>query len=106
PYGQVLIGGKRATVETISERPVASIREKATVTGTPRPPRWEYIDRQQSNGFALSVGGGIDMPIKPALSVRLASFDYSHAWLPHTGRAYYPDSFQFSTGLALRFGTW
>lgn len=106
PYGQVLVGGKRATVEKIPEEYRETVREMERLPRERRPSRWDYIDRQQSNGFTLSVGGGIDMPIKPALSLRLASFDYSHAWLPSAGHAFYPDSFQFSTGLALRVGTW
>ena len=46
------------------------------------------------------------MPIKPALSFRLASVDYTHAWLATPGNASYPDSFMVSMGLALRVGTW
>lgn len=106
PYGQVLVGGKRATVESIPADYADEVRAIDRLPKKLRPPRWDYIDRQQANGFALSFGGGLEMPLKPALSLRIASFDYTHAWLAHPGNASYPDSFMVSTGLALRVGTW
>ena len=106
PYGQVMVGGKRATVESIPDDYLDEVREIDRLPRDRRPSRWDYIDRQQSNGFALSVGGGLEMPIKPALSLRLASVDYTHAWLAKEGNASYPNSFMVSMGLALRVGTW
>ncbi len=106
PYGQVMVGGKRATVESIPDDYLDEVREIDRLPKNRRPSRWDYIDRQQANGFALSVGGGLEMPIKPALSFRLASVDYTHAWLATQGNASYPDSFTVTMGLALRVGTW
>lgn len=106
PYGQVMVGGKRATVESIPDDYLDEVRAIDRLPKNRRPSRWDYIDRQQANGFALSVGGGLEMPIKPALSFRLASVDYTHAWLATPGNASYPDSFMVSMGLALRVGTW
>lgn len=106
PYGQVMVGGKRATVESIPDDYLDEVRAIDRLPKNQRPPRWDYIDRQQANGFALSIGGGLEMPIKPALSLRLASLDYTHAWISNPGNASYPDSFMVSMGLALRVGTW
>lgn len=106
PYGQVMVGGKRATVESIPDDYLDEVRAIDQLPRNQRPPRWEYIDRQQANGFALSIGGGLEMPVKRALSFRLASLDYTHAWITTPGNARYPDSFMISMGLALRVGTW
>lgn len=106
PYGQILVGGKRATVENIPEDRREEVREIDRLPAHQRPPRWEYVDRQQSNGFALSVGGGLDVGLTRAASLRLANFDYTHAWLGSTGIASYPHSVRWSTGLILRVGAW
>jgi hypothetical protein len=106
PYGQVLIGGKRATVEHIPEEYREEVRRIEQLPRAQRPSRWDYVDRQQSNGVAVSIGGGLEMPIKQAASLRLASFDYTRAWLPTNGIAAYPDSFMVSMGVALRVGNW
>ena len=106
PYGQVLVGGKRVTVERIPEEYRDEIRKIEQLPLSQRPPRSDYVDRQQTNGFAFSVGGGLEVPIKKAASLRLASFDYTKAWLPNNSIASYPDSYMVSLGLALRVGTW
>lgn len=106
PYGQVLVGGKRITVERIPEEYRDEIRRIEQLPLSQRPPRSDYVDRQQTNGFAFSVGGGLEVPIKNAASLRLASFDYTKAWLPNNSIASYPDSYMVSLGLALRVGTW
>jgi hypothetical protein len=106
PYGQVLIGGKRATVEHIPEEYREEVRRIEQLPRAQRPSRWDYVDRRQSNGVAVSIGGGLEMPIKQAASLRLASFDYTRAWLPSNGIAAYPDSFMVSMGVALRVGNW
>jgi hypothetical protein len=108
PYGQVLVGGKRATVENIPEERREEVRQIDKLPAHLRPPRWHYVDREQSNGFALSVGGGLDVGISRAASLRLANFDYTHAWLGNgtKGIASYPHSVRWSMGLILRVGTW
>lgn len=106
PYGQFLVGGKRATVENIPEEYRDEVRRIEQLPRSQRPSRWDYVDRRQSNGFALSLGGGLEMPLRQAASLRLASVEYTRAWLPSNGLAAYPNSFMVSMGLALRVGNW
>jgi hypothetical protein len=100
------VGGKRATVENIPEEYRDEVRRIEQLPRSQRPSRWDYVDRRQSNGFALSLGGGLEMPLRQAASLRLASVEYTRAWLPSNGIAAYPNSFMVSMGLALRVGNW
>lgn len=106
PYGQMLVGGKRATVENIPEDRREYVREINRLPVNERPPRSEYVDRAQSNGFALSIGGGLDVGLTRAAQLRLANFDYTRAWVTDNSFAYYPNSIRFSMGIVLRVGTW
>jgi len=108
PYGQLMVGGKRATIENIPEDRREEVREIDKLPVHLRPPRWEYVDREQSNGFAVSIGGGLDVGLWRAASLRLANFDYTRAWLGESGKgiAHYPNSLRVSMGLILRVGSW
>ncbi len=106
PYGQVLLGGKRATIENIPEDRREEVRRIDQLPASQRPPRSQYVDRQQVNGIALSVGGGLDMGLTRAAFLRVANVDYTHAWVPSGTIASYPNSVRFSMGIVLRVGNW
>jgi hypothetical protein len=106
PYGQVLVGGKRATVERIPEDRREIVREFESLPSSERPPRSQFVDMQQANGFALSMGGGIDFGLSRAAMLRLVNFDYTRAWVPRDSFASYPNSIRFSMGIVLRVGNW
>ncbi|MCW5966306.1 MAG: hypothetical protein KIT83_19875 [Bryobacterales bacterium] len=106
PYGQVLVGGKRATIEDIPEDQREEVRRIDRLPARERPSRWDYVDRQQSNGFAMSLGGGLDVGLTRAAFLRLANFDYTRAWVSSGSIASYPNSIRLSMGIVLRVGAW
>ena len=86
PHFQLLAGGAKITQDIY--RPRNRIQE---------------ID---SAGWALSAGAGLDLRINRALTLRLASIDYLHTWMPGLPAFPAPNGLQFKTGLVLHPGTW
>jgi len=58
------------------------------------------------NAFALGAGGGVDVRLNRAIALRLANFEYRHAWMNHPGMEDYRTSVRFSSGLVLQMGSW
>jgi hypothetical protein len=107
PYAQVLVGGRKVTHETQD----GELKEKLQTgweagTVAHYPLRSEYQVEKSLNGFALLAGGGIDINVTPALTVRVANLEYSHSWLPPVDRIDASQGIRFSSGLVLRIGTW
>ena len=107
PYVQLLLGGRKITHETQDPQ----LREQLQTgwdagTVAHYPLRTEYQVEKSANGFALLAGGGMDINVTPALTVRLASLEYSHSWLPPVDRVDASQGVRFSSGLVLRIGTW
>lgn len=63
-------------------------------------------EQLQTNRLALSVGGGLDLRLNPAVAVRMARMEYKHVWGPGEGPMSYNNGLSFSFGLVLRAGTW
>lgn len=106
PWGQVLVGGKRITID--EELPELKARVQAQNPGKVLGYETHtlYTRTAQANGFALSVGGGVDIGLNRATTLRLAGVEFNHAWLPEPGVASYPSSVKISLGILLRIGTW
>ncbi len=86
PHVYMLAGGLKVTKNRNDERPPTHT--------------WER------NGFALSMGGGLDVSLSRAFALRLASLEYMHAWMPPVRGVPLNDGFRASVGLMLRIGTW
>lgn len=106
PYAQILAGGKRVTID--EEFPDKKAALEAANPGKPLGyefhPQWTKTN--QANGFAISAGGGLDFGLTRSATWRVASIDYSHAWLPKPELASYPRSLRFSTGITIHVGSW
>lgn len=106
PFGQILFGGKRVTIDVVDPAKKAAI--EAANPG--RKLGYEFHDQwtktNQANGFALSAGGGLDFALTRAATWRVASVDYSYAWLPKPELASYPSSVRIAMGLTLNIGNW
>ena len=90
PYLQSLVGGMQVTKEKDRQGSFGN----STVT------------QLQNNRFALSVGGGMDLRVHPALALRLARLEYKHVWGPPLGPLSYNNGMSFSFGVVARAGTW
>ena len=65
-----------------------------------------YTDHAETNGFAISGGGGVSYKLNSALMLRVAELSCRHSWTnPMWGRDF-RDSVKLSSGLVLRIGTW
>jgi hypothetical protein len=106
PWGQVLVGGKRITID--EELPAVKAALEAKNPGQPLGYETHtlYTVTHQANGFAASAGGGIDYGINRSLTLRVAGLELNHAWLPQADLARYPTNLKVSLGLVLRVGTW
>lgn len=106
PYLQVLAGGSKATQELMMPELKAELERQASRTGGPVPDATEYTRQFDTAGYAISAGAGLDLHLNQAFAIRLASVDYTRAWIqPMPGFAA-PGGIQLKFGVALRVGTW
>ncbi len=106
PYAQVLVGGKRITID----EEIPALKQAWQDANRGRRPGYElhglWTRTNQANGFAVQVGGGLDIGLTKYATLRLAGFDYNHAWLPRTELAAYPHTVRVQTGITIRMGNW
>jgi len=70
------------------------------------PMRSDYSVQQSENGFALLAGGGVDINVTPALTVRVANLEYTRSFVAPVGGFDASHGLRFTSGLMLRIGTW
>jgi hypothetical protein len=103
---QVLVGGNKVTQERMFPQ-WKQVLEAAAMRDNKQPP-WhdDYSEQTESNGFAVSTGGGLNYELNRALTIRVADFSYRHSWVtPLWGRDY-SSSVKLTSGLVLHMGTW
>lgn len=110
PYLQLLIGGQKMTVEELFPEIKEEV-DKQFADDIARGKRKDFIhslytEQEETNGFAVSLGGGVDYALTRGLAWRVASLQYTHAWNQPVAGASYRTSFQVNSGLILRMGTW
>ncbi len=107
PHFQVLLGGNKFFQEQMFPEK-KRLLESTTNQNTLANPIWhdQYTVQEDSNGFALSAGGGLDLKLNSALAIRLASVDYRHSFARGLNGNDYSNGLQVSAGMVLRMGTW
>lgn len=109
PYTQVLIGGRRITHEIDDPEKRQQLRDAwndGSGTLPHYPKRSDWSTEHQANGFAVALGGGVDLVVNRALAWRIGNLEYTHSWLPNVDQIHASDGVRFSSGLTLRVGTW
>jgi hypothetical protein len=109
PYGQVLAGGRRITHEIDDPRKRKELRDAwndGSGTLSHYPKRSDWSVEHQENGFAVAVGGGLDLVVNRALAWRIGNAEYTHSWLSNVDQIHASEGVRFSSGLMLRIGTW
>ena len=94
PYFDVLLGAAHSNVygnayQTICQPTTSGCSSKQTPDG---------------NGFAMSAGGGIDIPINQYLDFRVGQFDYLYTRFTNVFNDAGQNNFRFLTGLNIKFG--
>ena len=100
-YAELLIGLQRVTVDQQPQRlPVPpTTSETSSNEGPPHT-------TNQVDSLAVAAGGGVELVIGKAISLRLADLRYSHSWPPSGDPFSFNSSLRLSSGLTFRFGTW
>lgn len=109
PYAQVLLGGRRITHEIDDPAKRQQLRDAwndGNGTLPHYPKRSDWSAEHQANGFAMTMGGGLDFVINRALAWRIGNLEYAHTWLPDVDQIHASDGVRFTSGLTLRVGTW
>lgn len=107
PYMQALFGGRKVTHEIMDSELRARLQNEWDAGHLPHyPMRTDYSVQNSANGFALLTGGGVDINVRPALTVRVANLEYTRSFVPPVGRIDASQGVRFSSGLVLRLGVW
>ena len=109
PYAQVLVGGRRITHEIddpVKRRQLREAWNDGNGTLAHYPQRSEWSTEDQENGFAMAMGGGVDLVVNRALAWRIGNLEYTHSWLPDVDQIHASEGVRFTSGLTLRIGTW
>lgn len=109
PHAQVLVGGRRITHEIDDPQKRQQLRDAwndGNGTFPHYPMRSQWSTEHQANGFAMSMGGGLDLVVNRALAWRVGNLEYTHTWLPDVDQIHASDGVRFTSGLTLRIGTW
>ena len=106
PHVQVLIGGTKLTQELddpeLAQRIARTVKQPSQLL----PLHGLHSKHWETNGFAIQFGGGVNLKLNHALTMHVASLDYSHSWTNSLNGINYQDGLQFSTGLTIQMGTW
>jgi hypothetical protein len=105
-YLNVLLGGQKLNQQQIfPERiPTGDLTEWNKLT------TWEQYAQisevSEANGFAASVGGGVDLTVNRAFAIRLGNIDHLWSTIGDFNDVSYAHGFRISSGAVLRLGTW
>ena len=105
-YVQILVGGNKLTEELVFPEKKERLKQEAIENGLRPPVPLEYIEQTDTNGFAVSVGGGVQYKLNPALAIRVADISYRHSWVSPLGGRNFSNSLKLTCGFVLRMGTW
>ena len=90
PFAQVLLGGAHSNVYANLTRACAG---PCTTSGSPA-----------GDGFAMSIGGGVDIPINHHFQFRPAEFDYLMTRFTNRFNNSSQSNFRYSAGVNFTFG--
>ena len=102
---QLLLGGNKLTERRIFPEKRKLLEEAAKNSKDP-PSHADYMEDADANGFAVSMGGGVNYRINRALGIRVAELSYGRSWAgPVFGREF-SSGMKLTSGLILYMGTW
>ncbi|MBI4907629.1 MAG: hypothetical protein HY820_28660 [Acidobacteria bacterium] len=102
----LLAGGHKMTEELFYPGKWNALPEKMRTSPDIAKYRDLYVRGEETNGFAVAAGGGVDWKLNSAFSLRIADVRFRHSWIRPLDGVNYSNGIQFSTGLVLKMGTW
>jgi hypothetical protein len=107
PFAEVMFGARRITHDIQTPGKRKELLKEWSLGEFPHyPRRSDYMVEYQQFGFAMSMGGGLDVAFGRAFAWRVLDVQYSHSWLPAVDRINASQGMQVRSGLVLRIGTW
>ena len=108
PYVQVQAGGMKLTHEEMYPEQKAQLQALWASQGRTLGETEHnlYTRQAERSGFAMAIGIGVDRKLNNALSWRVASVDFTRAWVGYLDGYNYTNGLQISSGLVLKMGTW
>ncbi len=106
PHAQLMVGGNKLTQELTDPELRSVLIAAATPTTDMNDLHAKYTQHSETNGFALSAGMGVDYKLNNALTIRVASLDYTRSWTSDLSGVSYQRGMEFTSGFVLRMGTW
>jgi hypothetical protein len=105
-YLNVLLGGQKLNQSRIFPERIPT----GDLTEWNKLPTWEQYAQisevSEANGFAASVGGGVDLTVNRAFAIRLGNVDHLWSSIGDFNNVSYARGLRFSSGAVLRFGNW
>jgi hypothetical protein len=106
PHLQVLAGGNKITNEEMFPLKKAALDSAAKQKGLDPPAHEQYTRQDESNGFAIAAGGGLDLKLTSALAFQVAKVEYTRSWVRPVNGIDYSNGLRLTMGIVLRMGTW
>jgi len=107
PYSQLLFGGRKVTHEILFPEERKRLEDEWDAGQLKHyPMRSDYSIEHGANGATLVAGGGVDINVNPALTVRVANLEFARSFVPVVDGINAQRGVRFSSGLVLRIGTW
>jgi hypothetical protein len=108
PWAQVLVGGRTLTHELMDPAKKAQLEQIAAQQGRELsyPDHNLYTTQSEITGVAISVHGGVDVKLSPAIALRVADAGFTRSWHANLDGLSYTDAVGLTSGLIVRFGTW
>jgi hypothetical protein len=106
PHVRVLVGGHKIYEERLYPDLQKELQAQGAEGTYYHNVYLDYTQNWHENGFAVSLGAGLDLGINRALGYRLASVDYLHSWLSKLNGSDFSNGVRISTGLIVNMGSW
>jgi hypothetical protein len=105
-YLNLLFGGQKLTREQIfPERiPTGDLTEWNKLDAWFRHD--QIAETSEANGFAMSVGGGVDLAVNRALAIRIGNIEHLWSSIGDFNDISYARGLRFTSGAVLRLGNW
>ena len=96
PYVDLLFGAAHSNVYANLFKQVCQPTTNGNCTGSTTP---------NGNGFAMSAGGGVDIPINSRMDFRVGEFDYLYTRFTNVFNDAGQNNFRYLTGLNIKMGS-
>ncbi len=106
PHFRLMIGGHKIYEERLDPDLKTTLLAQGEEGTYYRNVYLDYTQNWQTNGLAVSIGGGVDVGINRAIGLRLASVEYLHSWLGRFNGYAFNNGIRLSTGLIVNVGSW